>query len=134
MFLETVPGYAVDVLVFDNTVDDIFLDFPVFNLFFLKVVIISKDIHPVKYGHCVNSHIINIHQPDPAPFHISSVIQKEKHQKNRVPIIIMLHEAKEKNLRKALELIDKLQVIKEKTLSIRVEKNLSMPEGQEYYD
>ncbi|MFH1612290.1 MAG: homoserine dehydrogenase [bacterium] len=55
---------------------------------------------------------------------ISSVIQKEKHQKNKVPIIMMLYEAKEKNLRIALELIDKLPAIKEKTLKIRVEKNL----------
>lgn len=53
---------------------------------------------------------------------ISSVIQKEKHQKNKVPIIMMLYEAKEKNLIKALELIDKLPIIKEKTLKIRVEK------------
>jgi homoserine dehydrogenase len=53
---------------------------------------------------------------------ILSVIQKEQKKGNKVPVIIMTHEAKEKEMMQALAQIDKMDVIKEKTLAVRMEK------------
>jgi len=52
---------------------------------------------------------------------ISSVIQKERHQVESVPIVMMIHEAAEKNVQDALREIDALPVITPESTLIRVE-------------
>jgi homoserine dehydrogenase len=53
---------------------------------------------------------------------IASVIQKARHQRNMVPVVIMTYEAREKNVRKALEAVDRMPFVMQPTLMIRVEK------------
>jgi len=55
---------------------------------------------------------------------IASVIQKERREKGKVPIVMMTHEAKESSVRKALKEIDRLKVVKAKSMLIRVETEL----------
>jgi homoserine dehydrogenase len=55
---------------------------------------------------------------------ITSVIQKGRHIKGAVAIVMMTHEAKEKNVHRALKEIDQLGVILGKTMFIRVENEL----------
>lgn len=55
---------------------------------------------------------------------IASVIQKERREKGKVPIIMMTHEAKESSVQKALKEIDRLKVVKAKSMLIRVETEL----------
>ena len=55
---------------------------------------------------------------------IASVIQKERREKGKVPIIMMSHEAKESSVQKALREIDRLKVVKAKSILIRVEGGL----------
>jgi len=52
---------------------------------------------------------------------IGSVVQKERKEKEIVPIVMMTHYAKEKSVQKALAEIDKLPIVKEK-LAIRIEE------------
>jgi homoserine dehydrogenase len=53
---------------------------------------------------------------------IASVAQKERREKQIVPVVIMTHEAKEWSLRLALSEIDRLAVVKAKSVAIRVER------------
>jgi len=55
---------------------------------------------------------------------IVSVIQKERREKGKVPIVMMTHEAKESSVQKALKEIDRLKVVKAKSMLIRVETEL----------
>ncbi|MBU4561475.1 homoserine dehydrogenase [bacterium] len=55
---------------------------------------------------------------------IASVIQKERREKGKVPIIMMSHEAKESSVQKALREIDRLKVVRAKSMLIRVEGEL----------
>ncbi len=55
---------------------------------------------------------------------IASVIQKERREKGKVPIVMMTHEAKESSIQKALREIDRLKVVKAKSMLIRVEGEL----------
>lgn len=55
---------------------------------------------------------------------IASVIQKERRERGKVPIVMMTHEAKESSVRKALGEIDRLKVVKAKSRLIRVETEL----------
>jgi homoserine dehydrogenase len=52
---------------------------------------------------------------------IASMIQHEAHQPDRVPVVLMTHEAKEKNILESLRLIDALDVMMEKSFAMRVE-------------
>ena len=52
---------------------------------------------------------------------IASVVQKERREKEIVPIVMMTHCAKEKNVQKALKEIDKLSVVRER-LAARIEE------------
>ncbi len=51
---------------------------------------------------------------------IASVTQKERKERNFVPIVMITHEAKESSIRKALARIDKLSVIKGPSQIIRI--------------
>ena len=51
---------------------------------------------------------------------IASVIQKERKEGDKVPVIITTYEAKEERIRLAIDEIDKLPVVKEKTFLIRI--------------
>lgn len=84
------------------------------NRYYLRFTTVDRPGVLAKIAHVLGTNKISI----------SSVIQKEKHQKNRVPIIIMTHSALEKNLRKAIQTIDRLPEVKSKTLVLRVEKDL----------
>ena len=53
---------------------------------------------------------------------IASVMQKERSEGNKVPIVMLTHEANEADMQKALAEINKLDMIKDKTVLIRVEK------------
>jgi len=53
---------------------------------------------------------------------IASVIQKGRHARASVPVVMMTHEAVEGAMRKALAAIDALDVVGEKTVCIRVEE------------
>jgi homoserine dehydrogenase len=53
---------------------------------------------------------------------IASVMQKERSAGNKVPIVMLTHEAYEAGMQKALAEINKLDMIKEKTVLIRVER------------
>lgn len=55
---------------------------------------------------------------------IASVIQKERREKGKVPIVMMTHEAKESSVQKALKEIDRLKVVKAKSMLIRVETEI----------
>jgi homoserine dehydrogenase len=52
---------------------------------------------------------------------IASVMQKERHHVDAVPIVMMSHEAVERNMRAALEEIDRLPVVAGRTVMLRVE-------------
>jgi homoserine dehydrogenase len=52
---------------------------------------------------------------------IASVIQKERHHVDAVPVVLMSHEAVERNMRAALEEIDRLPVVAGRTVMLRVE-------------
>jgi len=52
---------------------------------------------------------------------IASVVQKERKEKEIVPIVMMTHYAKEKSVQKALAEIDKLPIVKER-LVVRIEE------------
>ncbi len=52
---------------------------------------------------------------------IASVIQKERKEKEIVPIVMMTHYAKEKDIQRALREIDKLPIVKER-LAVRIEE------------
>lgn len=52
---------------------------------------------------------------------IASVIQKERKEKEIVPIVMMTHYAKEKDIQRALGEIDKLPIVKER-LAVRIEE------------
>jgi homoserine dehydrogenase len=52
---------------------------------------------------------------------IASMIQHEAHQPDRVPVVLMTHEAKEQNILESLRLIDGLDVVMEKSFAMRVE-------------
>lgn len=56
---------------------------------------------------------------------LSSVLQKGRHEKEAVPLVIITHEAQEKNLRHALGEIDNLDIVMAETKVIRIEENLS---------
>jgi len=53
---------------------------------------------------------------------IESVIQKGRHKKGTVPLVIMTYEAEEASVRKALAEIDALDVCTDKTVKIRIMK------------
>ncbi len=53
---------------------------------------------------------------------IASVMQKERSAGNKVPIVMLTHEAYEADMQKALTEINKLDMIKDKTVLIRVER------------
>ncbi|MFH1288677.1 MAG: homoserine dehydrogenase [bacterium] len=53
---------------------------------------------------------------------IASVLQKERSAGNKVPIVMLTHEACEADMQKALAEINKLDMIKDKTVLIRIEK------------
>ncbi|MEW6087581.1 MAG: homoserine dehydrogenase [bacterium] len=53
---------------------------------------------------------------------IASVMQKERSAGNKVPIVMLTHEAYEADMQKALTEINKLDIIKDKTILIRVER------------
>ncbi len=55
---------------------------------------------------------------------IASVIQKERRERGKVPIVMMTHEAKESSVQKALREIDRLKVVRAKSRLIRVEGEL----------
>lgn len=55
---------------------------------------------------------------------IVSVIQKERREKSKVPIVMMTHKAKESAVQKALREIDRLKIVKAKSHLIRVETEL----------
>lgn len=55
---------------------------------------------------------------------IASVIQKERRERGKVPIVMMTHEAKESSVQKALREIDRLKVVKARSRLIRVETEL----------
>ena len=48
-------------------------------------------------------------------------MQKERHDVEAVPIVMMSHEAVERNMRAALEEIDRLPVVAGQTVMLRVE-------------
>jgi homoserine dehydrogenase len=52
---------------------------------------------------------------------IASVIQKEQHDENSVPVVILTHRATEKNLRDALSEIEAMDFIRDTTQVIRIE-------------
>lgn len=52
---------------------------------------------------------------------IASVLQKERHPVDSVPVVILTHTAFERDVKKALSEIDSLPVVKGKTVLIRVE-------------
>ena len=52
---------------------------------------------------------------------IASVMQKERHDVEAVPIVMMSHDAVERNMRAALEEIDRLPVVAGQTVMLRVE-------------
>lgn len=51
---------------------------------------------------------------------IKSVIQKARHSKEKVPVVITTYEAKESGLKKALAAIDRMKIIKAKTVVYRI--------------
>ncbi|MDD5774286.1 MAG: ACT domain-containing protein, partial [bacterium] len=53
---------------------------------------------------------------------IASVMQKERSAGNKVPIVMLTHEAYEADMQDALAEINKLDMIKDKTVLIRVER------------
>lgn len=53
---------------------------------------------------------------------IASVIQKGRHTRDSVPVVMMTHEAVEGAMRKALAEIDAIDVVREKTVCLRVEE------------
>ena len=53
---------------------------------------------------------------------INSIYQQERDEGNKVPVVVMTHEAAEKQVRTALQEIDKLGSVLEQTVVIRVEK------------
>lgn len=53
---------------------------------------------------------------------IASVLQKDRHKINAVPIVVMTHKAEEANIQRALKEIDKLPEVKAKTVMIRKEE------------
>ncbi len=53
---------------------------------------------------------------------ITSVIQKGRHARESVPVVMMTHEAVEGAMRKALAEIDSVDVVREKTVCLRVEE------------
>lgn len=55
---------------------------------------------------------------------IASVIQKERHEGEGVPVVMMTHTALEKDFQKAQKEIDNLEVVKGNTVRIRVEDEL----------
>jgi homoserine dehydrogenase len=55
---------------------------------------------------------------------IESMLQHGRNQGDRVPIVIMTHEAREADVRRALAEIDAFDIIQEKTRLIRIEDNL----------
>lgn len=55
---------------------------------------------------------------------IESMLQHGRNQGDRVPIVIMTHEASEADVRKALAEIDSFDIVQEKTQLIRIEDNL----------
>jgi homoserine dehydrogenase len=54
---------------------------------------------------------------------IESVIQKSRHEKGGVPIVMQTHEANEESVRKALAEIDNLDICSAKTVKIRILKD-----------
>lgn len=54
---------------------------------------------------------------------IASVLQKGRHAKESVPVVMMTHEAVEGDMRKALARIDRLEVVRGKTVCLRVEES-----------
>jgi homoserine dehydrogenase len=55
---------------------------------------------------------------------IASVIQRERHARGAVPIVIRTHRAIERNLARALRAIDRLAVVRGRPVSIRIEDRL----------
>ncbi|MEZ4599108.1 MAG: homoserine dehydrogenase [Syntrophotaleaceae bacterium] len=55
---------------------------------------------------------------------IASMIQPERQEGEKVPIVIMTHEAREADIRAALETIDQFDVIQEKSRYIRIENRI----------
>lgn len=53
---------------------------------------------------------------------ISSIYQQERDEGNKVPVVVMTHEAAEQQIRQALQEIDKLKTVLDKTVVIRVER------------
>lgn len=53
---------------------------------------------------------------------IASVLQKERSAGNKVPIVMLTHEAREADMQMALTEINRLDIVKDKTVLIRVEK------------
>ncbi len=53
---------------------------------------------------------------------IASVIQKGRHARESVPVVMMTHEAVEGAMRKALAEIDTVDVVRGKTVCLRVEE------------
>ena len=54
---------------------------------------------------------------------IASVLQKGRHAKESVPVVMMTHEAVEGDMRRALAHIDRLEVVTGKTVCLRVEES-----------
>jgi len=55
---------------------------------------------------------------------IASVIQRERHARGPVPIVIRTHRALERNVGRALAAIDRLPVVRGRPVSIRIEERL----------
>jgi len=53
---------------------------------------------------------------------IASVSQEERKEGERVPVIILTHEAREGSMRKAITKIDKLECVTDRTVAIRIEE------------
>ena len=93
-----------------------------------------RDIRFVNIGNIVNRYYIRFMAKDrpgvlskiskilaSLDISIASVTQKERKEKNFVPIVMVTHQAKEGNIQKAISRIDKLSVIKEPSQVIRIE-------------
>jgi len=93
-----------------------------------------RDIRFVNIGNIVNRYYIRFMAKDrpgvlskiskilaSLDISIASVTQKERKEKNFVPIVMVTHQAKEGNIQKAISRIDKLSVIKGPSQVIRIE-------------
>jgi homoserine dehydrogenase len=55
---------------------------------------------------------------------IASMIQPERQEGERVPIVIMTHDARESDIRSALKEIDNLPAVQENSRFIRIENEI----------